>query len=255
MKDLVIFYSGGSGGHLLLHLLMLSGKYHTVFEKNEKFSTVLDKQWNITVGSEWKNNETWPINYETKHSITDLKKLYMLCNYVEDPAAPNFKYTEKICLYTDIQSQIQLSFFKRANWFVYTSGTFDDEIKRYRNSEWNKLYNNLKADDWPECSDISQLAQLPKYMREELNKNYLVQILTSDPPFKTETYKNDQIYHDAHSMIMSSHYSIKLQDLINSNGEILVETLGITINQQQLNLIDKWKKLHPPELLTSIGIK
>ena len=48
---------------------------------------------------------------------------------------------------------------------------------------------------------------------------------------------------------------VKLQDVINSNGKILEDLLEIpAMNIKQHNLIDRWKKLHPSELLEKIGI-
>jgi hypothetical protein len=44
--------------------------------------------------------------------------------------------------------------------------------------------------------------------------------------------------------------------LVNSNGDILLDLLDIPpMTPEQLNLINRWKKLHPPELLEKIGIK
>ena len=48
---------------------------------------------------------------------------------------------------------------------------------------------------------------------------------------------------------------VKLQDVVNSNGKILEELLEIpTMNSKQHELIERWKKLHPQELLEQIGI-
>ena len=52
-----------------------------------------------------------------------------------------------------------------------------------------------------------------------------------------------------------AHMVVKLQDLVNSHGSVLENLLSIPpINAQQRELICKWKKLHPPELLQKIGI-
>jgi hypothetical protein len=50
-------------------------------------------------------------------------------------------------------------------------------------------------------------------------------------------------------------YTIRLQDLINSNGSILTEILSTpAMNSKQLTFLQTWKQLHPPELLSKIGI-
>jgi hypothetical protein len=55
--------------------------------------------------------------------------------------------------------------------------------------------------------------------------------------------------------LQSANITILLQDLVNSQAEILVK-LGIVpnINQAQIDLLDHWKSLHTRELLESIGI-
>ena len=53
----------------------------------------------------------------------------------------------------------------------------------------------------------------------------------------------------------SADYTVTLQDLVNTNGEILVSLLDIPpINDSQRDLIKHWRSLHDPTLLNTIGI-
>ena len=74
--DLSLFYFGGSGGFLLLHLLLMSGKFYAAgIDINN-----LEQQWNISDPSKWKDQEVWPKNLLTSRAVSDKTKLYFNCN-------------------------------------------------------------------------------------------------------------------------------------------------------------------------------
>jgi hypothetical protein len=54
MNNLSIGYSGGSGGFLLLHLLLLSDQYHVEFKDNKLFAEAFAQQWKIIDPNQWK---------------------------------------------------------------------------------------------------------------------------------------------------------------------------------------------------------
>ena len=74
--DLSLFYFGGSGGFLLLHLLLMSGKFYAAGVDINN----LEQQWDILDPAKWKDNEVWPDNAATTSSVTDKTKLYFNCN-------------------------------------------------------------------------------------------------------------------------------------------------------------------------------
>jgi hypothetical protein len=109
--DIIISYSGGSGGFLLLHFLLLTGQYHCSFDEENDFIS----QWKISDPSEWKTNEIWPNNDKTVASATTKSKIYFICNPTDEIIK---KYTgKKIVVYTSLVNQINLAKYKRANWF------------------------------------------------------------------------------------------------------------------------------------------
>ena len=59
-KNYHLGYRGGSGGFILLHFLLLSGKYFSELENNVK--KVIENQWDIIDHRKWKLNEIWPNN-------------------------------------------------------------------------------------------------------------------------------------------------------------------------------------------------
>lgn len=251
MNDLKLSYSGGSGGFLLLHLLLLSGKFYAAFDTAEPLDNIIQKQWNISDHTKWKTSETWPQNHLTHSNNTTLYKLYFECLPTELVFQCNAK---SLVVYTDIASQIELADYKKANWFIEQtrSTLFKNFIQ-----EWRNHYKNIKDSSWPECASPEHIGQLPGAIRDEIMQNeYTAGILN-----KQEFFVNTAVYngHLVHAPILpfldSADIVVKLQDLVNSNGAILTDLLDIpAMNTQQLALITCWKKLHPPELLQIIGI-
>ena len=78
---------------------------------------ILKKQWNIVNSKHWKSAEYWPDNLQTEKKICiDRKnKIYYTCNNVD---TWNQFPGKKIDIFTDIHSQIRLSSFKNAKWFL-----------------------------------------------------------------------------------------------------------------------------------------
>jgi hypothetical protein len=116
MIDLKLCYSGGSGGFLLLHLLLLTGKFYTGFDADKSINSIVNEQWNVSDHSKWKTSEIWPNNLATLSTATSLARLYFVCN--PDINRKSFITAKNLVLYTDIDSQIELAYYKKANWFL-----------------------------------------------------------------------------------------------------------------------------------------
>ncbi len=264
--DLAIFYSGGSGGHYLLHWILLYKKHYTNFSTTElkdkfisqltieqksqlrlsmdsyqnikdskwpnyeyylnnfdqfqtsiklelhhhhstwgertnlphwfdyQFDHILQNQWNTS--NHWKSTEHWPDNPTTLSTLCPGRKykIYFFCNDVDQWK----KYPgKKVVLYTDIFSQIRMSLFKRANWFLKSSQTNTKQIIR------NILKNN------------------------------------------STNVNNEYIYNKVVPAIEFADQVIKLQDLINNPTDVIDGLMTDT----HINFRNHWKSLHPTQLL------
>jgi hypothetical protein len=262
MKDIKLSYSGGSGGFLLLYLLLLSGKFYTSFDKIT-LNGVIDSQWNITNHNKWKESETWPNNEITQLTTTSLRKLYFSCNPDDDKNLTIFP-GKNLIVYTDIDSQIELAYFKKANphWFLGDTSNASFTLRkiqvfREKLLEWNIHYNNIKDPTWPKCLSFRHINRLPIAIQQELlESEYTQQFLNQGfRPFLYNYYKNELVYSPILPFLNSADIVVKLQDVVNSNGKILEDLMEIpTMNNEQHKLIERWKKLHPQELLEKIGI-
>lgn len=254
MNDLNLIYSGGSGGFLLLHLLLLSGKFHVRFNNNKPMDQVIDQQWQISDHTVWKQNEVWPANSKTFKDSTTLRKIYFYCNPSDSTAMLS---NCSAIIYTDYHSQQHLSYFKRSHWHINTKFELLNPALCVHLGilrEWKKHYNNIKDPAWPCCSSFRHINKLPLDIQQELlNDPYTKSFL--DRQFDFVTYRSDTVHRPIAQYLDSADIVVKLQDVVNSNGEILVDAFNIPpINAQQQQLIAHWRSLHPPALLDRIGI-
>jgi hypothetical protein len=267
-RDLNLLYSGGSGGFLLLHLLLLSGRYFSSFPTDLSLDEIIERQWQIKDPARWKEKEMCPSNTETKNTACDLEKIYFYCNpdYADIDQYPGHV---NLCLYTNYASQLKLAYYKKANWF------YNSDFVSYKSllRSWQQHYRNVKDPSWPDCNSFRKIKNLPAPIQKELlddpHTHYYLNYESKNTPkyqfenlsdltfeHRTELYQGDAVYKPILPFILSADVRIKLQDLVNSNAEILPDLLDIPkINSRQKNLLDHWRSLHCPQLLRDIGIQ
>ena len=259
MSDLALGYIGASGGFLLLHLLLLSDRYHVEFHNNVCISTAINNQWNIDHHHNWKKTEHWPNNDATSLSTTPFNKIYFYCSPNNNEFSKN--PVKKIALYTDIDSQLILSRYKNAYWFI-NGKTTDFIMNRQLLNNWNKHYHGIGDSSWPKCRSFRHIDKLPQQVQQELlsssyTQSYIGCTNWQDYLVKNSTkkYRNTWVLDSAMNLISSADESILLQDLVNGRGEILVKKQLInSVNKKQQDLIDHWINLHDANILDQIGI-
>ncbi len=103
MKELTIQYGGGSGGFLLLHMILLAGTYKCKFRNDRDFDRFLQEHWDIKDHSRWKVTEVWPDNQATINSDYT-NKVYFSCNPGINTQFPFDARGRRIVLFTDLRS-------------------------------------------------------------------------------------------------------------------------------------------------------
>lgn len=263
MKDFNLFYSGGSGGFLLLHLLLLSGRYHVVFKNDVPMKTALARQWQIDDHESWKKTESWPDNEKTFHSQSKLTKIYFYCNpdavfdLSDSYYQGNFgEYSDlSVGLYTDYSSQVTLAKYKRALYFGQTDTVINQKFSTLREilKTWQAHYNNVRDPSWPKCNSFRKIDQLPAAIQQELMNNPHTQKFL-DFEYHSD-YQGQEVFLGILPLLKSANVTIKLQDLVNHTQNTLNQVFGIgRLNDQQQNLIEHWKTLHPKDMLITLGI-
>lgn len=259
-SDLNLLYSGGSGGFVLLYFLLLSDQYSVVFKNNKSFLEAFEQQWQITNSDQWKNTESWPDNAATHQLTTDKSKIYYYCN--PDLICPPDLGTYcrfNLALYVDYASQLELAYYKKA--WIYSKVprcSRDPKFTAIREfvNNWRNHYENIKDSTWPEYVPIKKIHSLSTHIKNELLQNsYTQNFLDYRYQVPTIDFNGQQVYDLFFPYLDSANVVIKLQDFINSRGQNVVDLLELpAVNDQQLELINHWCKLHPVELLERIGI-
>lgn len=123
--------------------MLLSGEYTTGLDMDNIEHYIKDQYHNklATDKKSWKvDSEHWPNNLECKNLSTDKTKLFLVCNPTLSPYYINKELqhivsdTKIILLYTDLRTQLRMSYDKQAYWFSELSRT-----------KFNRSYYSNKA--------------------------------------------------------------------------------------------------------------
>jgi len=252
-------YCGGSGGFLLLHMLLLSNQYFTCFENNKSFEEVFQEQWNINDLTKWKTTEVWPRNFTTVECKTDLDKILYFCNPSVDEffnfeisLFPGFKQS-----YCDIKD-LAWPGIKSYNDFLNLPSWIQQEA----------------VDTLPHASEIISYVRAPQQLKKYIwiytdfdSQNELAfckkAYFYNQSPDREKitdftsyigTWQNTIVDRLSVDFLNKTDIQIKLQDLVNTPEILIKHGLVTNINSSQIIFLENWKKLHPSELLKKIGI-
>ena len=258
--DLNLLYSGGTGGFILLHFLLLSNRFDIAFKNSTDINDTIQQQWQISNAARWKTNEVWPDNTATKKLATTKRKIYYFCNPNHYSTAELESYCHfNVALYIDYASQLKLSYYKKA--WIYEKQhqcARDPKFTDYRRwlRNWKEHYTNIRDDSWPEYVPLKKVQSLSKHIKDELLQNpYTQELLTHQYRAPVSDYNGQKVFEGFCPHLKSAEAVIKLQDFINSRGQCVVDLLKLpAVNTQQLALLDHWCSLHPKDLLEQVGI-
>lgn len=251
-EDLNLLYFGGNGGFFVLNCLLLSGEYECIFRNNSTIEEANNK-WTINDHEKWQSRETWPDNKKTLKLKTNKRKIYFFCNPGLNPKEElnNFK-NFSLLTYTDIETQWELSKYKNAFWF-YEGENFENVA---RDNTISLIYNNIKADFWPECNTYEEFIKLPKVIFDECQEFFKSENLNLENFIEYYLDKNSRIYNNIKIYDYPSELDeiinekILLQDTVKSKANNLYSLLNLEYNQKVSDFVDHWLSLHPPHLQT-----
>ena len=272
--DIKLCYFGGSGGFIILHLLLCSGEFFCRFRDPEvDFSEIINRQWQISEPRLWKVNEFWPDNLLTCNSNTDLRKIYFFCDPTLDEVS---KFDGEIFLvYLDIDAHLKMAEYKHAgSFFNESTSLFSNHFAYYRPQlmHWIRHYNNIKDPSWPKCLTPRRFALLPLHIQQELLQDPYTADLFNLKKFVPLDLKNreqqvktllsqrvcledgTEVRPKVYDFFQHADIALKLTDIIN-DLDILRKITKVPINRDQVNLRNRWLSLHTSSLLNNIGIK
>lgn len=196
-SDINFSYAGGSGGFLVLHLLLLEQKHDIEFNykewHGEKFFSLypefknhqdrisdipewrdfifkekLETQWDIPDPSNWKSHELWMTNRTDFVPRPGRYKLFFSTN---DVVEWNMYPGKKLYLYTDVRTQIRMTLKKRANWFFKKMN--GDRYMNYSSIK-HILNTRVLLDDLEVIPNVAESIEISE-------KHILLQDLILDP--------------------------------------------------------------------------
>ena len=247
MNTIRINYYGASGGFLALWVLLLGSEYKCIFEQHETMSMndIKNKHWNIQSVDTWKSTEIWPDNNLTLHSDINKKILFNV-----NPDETDWcKNATNVLIYTDFDTQIKMSKLKNAFIFADPGHPLIEQI----NDSLIQSYNNIKDKQWPYIKNFDDLMHLDKVIVNEV-----LEILnfTSEEDYVAKWCNDYLTINDLHHLVYNdfnkADYQIKLQDIIKTNGQILLDIVGASTNLDVIELINVWLSKHPIDMQMSL---
>jgi hypothetical protein len=236
-KDLTLVYSGGSGGFIALHGIVLSGIHHAdKYGINSDANDIIN-QWGLIAKNginSWRDFEIWPNNTRTKEN-NHSHKLYYNCNIGANDFI-NINST-KVVIYTDITMQYKLMKLKNANIVL-------DENMGYP-SKWDAFYDNIRKYGWEDCAMPYDMKYLPMYIRDEIHDNYTKSIEFFGSESKTH---KDILISNVSFYCKYADYKISLHDIVKTKFRVMTDMLGIPYKKEHEQLMDIWLGLHPQDL-------
>lgn len=257
-SNVKLCYFGGSGGFILLHLLLLSDQFYCSFATDKSTTEIIKHQWNVTDSDEWKSTEIWADNLNTQSAVVNKRKLFFFCN-------PTIKKISQfdgatVFLYADSQTQTSMALYKKAHIFIIRDSCW---VSFYRKKlqQWQQHYNNIKDVDWPSCTGPNGFRNLPDCIRQEVltdpHTEQCLNIASFDINYHVRNNEKlpngDTVLPEVFDFFKHADVSIKLSNVI-SNLNVLSKITGVAVNQQQIDLRNHWISLHPTQLLHDAGI-
>ena len=232
-------YSGGSGGFLMLHCLLISGIHYADGYKNPLLTTAL--QWSGVKKNGldlWKKSEVWPDNNKTRDNEDYENKIYFRCNPTPDlfykKKYTHYQQSTKVLVYTDTHTQFLLMKLKNAYLVM-------DKLNNY-DSQWEEFYKKIKMSDWPHYKFPNEMSS---EIKKFLSENYREEIDFFGLESKNEI---DVIESNVRYLKKQSDYTFCLQDILKTKFKNVTDMLNIPHKEEHNILIDNWLSLHPTEI-------
>jgi len=146
-EDLNIFHYGGCGGMYFLHQLLITKKFNCIFKRGTKkssFQEIRNYIFDIKNPDRWKETEIHIDNDFTLKYKKFNNKIFYNVNTLDCWFSLPGK---KILVYTDLRSQIRLSWYKKSFWFWKTEISykfFFSKVKQVLSDNKDLYYNDVK---------------------------------------------------------------------------------------------------------------
>lgn len=171
-----IFYTGGSGGFIFLHILMSTNQYSfsvntMTIDNYRSLKFISKKQWSV-LGKNWKEHEVWPTNELTLESNSPKEKILFVCNDFDKWI--EYKNHKKVIIYLDLRSQIRFCHYKNCGMFFNISNCSKRFNKAKNLLKSNKKYTKLTEKALDFADTRIRLQDLINQPHETLENNFSI---------------------------------------------------------------------------------
>ena len=237
-----LYYFGGSGGFFALWHILLGTNYSCVLQDT-------DQAYNEIKGQQW------PTISELPTTIFDLPDI------VQEELTNNHEW--KLVVEQTMENRISGprsidSKFYKPQWSVNEDRSGWKETEKWpanlltqKSSFENKLFFhcNPKLEDMITdgnkkillYTDIETQCMLAK------NKNAWLYRKDHNPMPQTAKFNGFEVYHRVAEFAKYTDHQIRLQDVVNTEGQALLDIFSLTINENNVHHNNMWLNLHTDE--------
>jgi len=236
-----LVYFGGSGGFFALWHILIGTDYSCVLQDTNQY-------YNNIRGSDWPTVDELPANInelpiELKQEIKSNKD--------------HFEVVQQVLENKNGSPRCVNSRFYKSQWDVSEDRT---KWKSTEKKPYNKLtqesdFHNKIFFDWNPSEEVimkdcdKKILLYTDYETQAMlakNKNAWMYIKNADVQKKSKTinFNGDEVYHRVDEIAKYTDYQVKLQDIVTSQGQALLDVFGATINENNRYHNNKWLSLH-----------
>ena len=250
-------YFGGSGGFFALWHILLGTDYNCVLTNtNQAYNDIKGQQWPAIselpatilelpdeIQEELTNNQEWKLiveqTMENRNSgPRSINSKFYKPQWSVNEDRSRWKETEK----WPTNQLTQKSSFKN-KLFFHCNPTAEDMI-----ADGNKkilLYTDIETQVMLAKSKNAWAYAKGKNAWTYFDKN--IEEFESVKTPQTTKFNGCEVYHRVAKLAEYTDYQVKLQDIVTTQGQALLDIFGLTINENNVYHNNKWLNLHTDE--------
>ena len=230
VSDVLLASSKYADGQFVLHLLLLtrqlqaeSGYMGIDFDKFREMQYPNPKD-------NW-NEPLFFLNNESTRRSNIVRRLYF---YHKQMNLSKYQDTVKVMVYVPMESH---------NGLMRTK--YHEEPEQL--NVFERVYNEIKGSDWPECKSTVEFKNLPEWVQREALSIAPTLIIANDQEKTTHTFNGVEVFQEDVPLLNRADITILLSEVVKTKGSALFQQLGLTATKETDAFVDYYVSLHTEE--------